>query len=246
MRCRITRWPVLLLVVGLAGCTTPEDFRRRMEQAAASGGGVQQTHFAHIGEVQTANGTYHVAVQRRILTGMLAPRGLPLRLLLFDDDRRLVAVYEPDVPSMGSSLYGAKGPACEGRFDLCHGVCCWGGSVGSPSTGLRTEQSAAVQQIVDAAFDDVAFAAVQMHRIGGELARLRLGMQSDLFTAGGGANPSRRWCRDTPVRSSESRPFRRGEIYASESRLAGNPFPPTTGITAAAIDFLSGLHRGEA
>jgi hypothetical protein len=53
-----------------------------------------------------------------------------------------------------------------------------------PSAGLRTEQAAAVQQIVSPAFDDMAFAAVQMHRIGGELARLRLGMQSDLFTAG--------------------------------------------------------------
>ena len=53
-----------------------------------------------------------------------------------------------------------------------------------PSAGLRTEQPAAVQEIVDAPLDDMAFAAVQMHRIGGELTRLRLGMQSDLFTAG--------------------------------------------------------------
>lgn len=79
-----------------------------MEQAAAPGNGVQETHFAHIGEVRTDKGKHHVAVQWRILTGMLAPRGLPLRLLLFDGDARLLASYEPDF-----AYYGVDPLWCE-------------------------------------------------------------------------------------------------------------------------------------
>ena len=41
----------------------------------------------------------------------------------------------------------------------------------SPRAGQGTNQTAAIQQIVRAPFDDVAFAAVQMGGIGGELSR---------------------------------------------------------------------------
>lgn len=52
---------------------------------------IQQTLFAHIGEVQTDEGIFHVAVQRLILTGMLSPRGQPAYLMLFDSEAHLVA-----------------------------------------------------------------------------------------------------------------------------------------------------------
>ncbi len=65
-----------------------------MERAATPPRGVQQTQFAYIGDVETHQGTFHVATQRLILTGKLAPRGLPRRLLLFDRDAQLVARYE--------------------------------------------------------------------------------------------------------------------------------------------------------
>jgi hypothetical protein len=91
-----------LVLGGLAGCcTAPGNFRSRMERAATAAlpKGVQQTEFAYIGDVQTDKGTYHVAVQMRILTDMLAPHGLPTRLLLFSDDARPVAAYEADFAS---------------------------------------------------------------------------------------------------------------------------------------------------
>lgn len=64
-----------------------------MERVAAPPEGVQQTQFAYIGDITTEQGTYHIATQRRILTGMLAPRGLPPRLLLFDTKGQLAAAY---------------------------------------------------------------------------------------------------------------------------------------------------------
>lgn len=57
--------------------------------------GIHRTQFAHIGEITILGGVFHVAVERRILTGMLAPRGLAPRLLLFDINARLIAAYEP-------------------------------------------------------------------------------------------------------------------------------------------------------
>jgi hypothetical protein len=88
-----------LILGGLTGCcTTPGNFRSRMERTATAAlpKGVQQTEFAYIGDVQTDQGAYHVVEQGLILTNMLAPRGLPTRLLLFSDNTRLVAVYEAD------------------------------------------------------------------------------------------------------------------------------------------------------
>ena len=82
MRCCVAQLSVILLLIGLGGCATPGNFRNRMAEAAAPGKGVKQIRFVQIGEVQTAKGTFHVVEQRRILTGMLAPRGLPQRLLL--------------------------------------------------------------------------------------------------------------------------------------------------------------------
>ena len=96
MRCCVAQLSVILLLIGLGGCATPGNFRNRMAEAAAAGKGVKQIRFVQIGEVQTAKGTFHVVEQRRILTGMLAPRGLPQRLLLFDDDARLAVAYEAD------------------------------------------------------------------------------------------------------------------------------------------------------
>lgn len=84
----------IVMVLFLAGCTAVGNVRSRMEHAAAPPPGVQQTQFAYIGDVDTDLGTYHVATQRLILTGMLAPRGLPRRLLLFDRHAQLVATYE--------------------------------------------------------------------------------------------------------------------------------------------------------
>ncbi len=88
-----------LALSGFAGCCAgPGGFRSGMEQAAAAvlPKGVQQVKFAYIGDVQTDKGAYHVVEQRRILTDMLAPRGLSTRLLLFSDNGRLAAAYEAD------------------------------------------------------------------------------------------------------------------------------------------------------
>src|SRR5437899_3266062 len=53
----------------------------------------------------------------------------------------------------------------------------------SPSACERSDQAATVQQVVGTPFDDVAFAAVQMSGIGGELSWFRQRVQSDLFSA---------------------------------------------------------------
>jgi hypothetical protein len=75
-----------------------------MNAAVTPGDGLQQTQLAHIGHVDTADGRYEVAVQRLVLTGMLAPRGQQ-HLRLFTLDGRLVATY---------SLMNAEPLWCEG------------------------------------------------------------------------------------------------------------------------------------
>lgn len=84
----------MLLVLSVAGCSNALSLRTRMEQAAKPDPGIQQTRFAHIGDLDIRGRQYHVATQRLILTGMLSPRGLPHRLLIFDSTANLVAAYE--------------------------------------------------------------------------------------------------------------------------------------------------------
>jgi hypothetical protein len=111
-----------LVLGGLAGCcSTTGNFRNRMEQAATAAlpKGMQQTKFAYIGDIQTDQGTYHIAEQNQILTNMMAPRGLPTRLLLFSDNARLVAVYEADVATSDRPLW------CEGSRIYIAGFSLW-------------------------------------------------------------------------------------------------------------------------
>lgn len=97
-----------LVLGGLTGCcSAPGSFRNRMSQAAIAAlpEGAQQTRFAYIGDLHTAKGTYHVAVQSLILADMMAPRGEPVRLLLFSDKARLVAVYQADFATGAQPLW---------------------------------------------------------------------------------------------------------------------------------------------
>ncbi len=82
-----------LVFLCLAGCAK-SNLRSCMERAAAPSKGVKQTQFAHIGELHIDDRVYHVATQRLVLEVMLAPRGLRHRLLIFDNDARLVSTYE--------------------------------------------------------------------------------------------------------------------------------------------------------
>jgi len=49
MRCCVAQLSVILLLIGLAGCATPGNFRNRMAEAAAPGKGVKQIRFVQIG-----------------------------------------------------------------------------------------------------------------------------------------------------------------------------------------------------
>jgi hypothetical protein len=81
------------LVVALCGCATPDNLWRELERAAQpTSEGLQQTQFALIGELEAPEGTFYVAVQKLVGTGMLAPRG-QAKLLLFDSKRQLVSSY---------------------------------------------------------------------------------------------------------------------------------------------------------
>jgi hypothetical protein len=53
-----------------------------MNAAVKPGKGLQQTQLAHIGHINTADGRFEVAIQRLVLTGMLAPRGQTRLVLL--------------------------------------------------------------------------------------------------------------------------------------------------------------------
>ena len=90
-----------------------------MEAAARPRAGVQQTQFAHIGRVVTGEGIFEVAVQRRILTGMLAPRGLALRLFLFDSSGQVAA-------SCDAAYFASAQPLwCEGSRIYLFGFGSW-------------------------------------------------------------------------------------------------------------------------
>ena len=73
-----------LLVLLLCGCANPGRFHHQMQLAARPEPGIQQTQLAHLGQVVTDQGIFQVATQSRVLTGMMAPRGIATRLLLFD------------------------------------------------------------------------------------------------------------------------------------------------------------------
>ncbi len=75
-----------------------------MNSAVRPADGLQQTQLAHIGHVDTVEGRYEVAIQRLVLTGMLAPRG-QRHLRLFTEDGRLAVTYW---------LSGAEPLWCEG------------------------------------------------------------------------------------------------------------------------------------
>lgn len=64
-------------------------------------------------------GAYHIGEQDRILSDMMAPRGLPTRLLLFAGNAKLVAAYEADFTTGGRPLW------CEGSRIYLAGFCAW-------------------------------------------------------------------------------------------------------------------------
>jgi hypothetical protein len=101
---------LILTIVGVAGCASHDDLYDRMNTAAKPREGLQQAQFAHIGHIDTADGRYEVAVQRLILTGMLAPRGEPPNLLLFSPDGRLVKSFDAEYsnPAEPLSCKGGK------------------------------------------------------------------------------------------------------------------------------------------
>lgn len=93
--CLSMRWiiAIILAAVGACGCATQGNLWSDLERAGRpSSEGLQQTQFALIGQIVTPEGRFHVALQRLVITGMLAPRG-QAKLLLFDANRRLVASY---------------------------------------------------------------------------------------------------------------------------------------------------------
>jgi hypothetical protein len=76
----------------IAGCLSNQDIRCRLENEVRPKTGTQQTQFAYIGSVDSPQGRLYVAVQRIILTGMLAPRGNAL-LHIYDHECRLMQSY---------------------------------------------------------------------------------------------------------------------------------------------------------
>ncbi len=90
----MTRFAAILgAVLTLCGCATPDNLWRELARSAEpTSDGLQQTQFALIGELEAPEGTFYVAHQKLVLTGMLAPRGQG-HLLLFDSKRKLVASF---------------------------------------------------------------------------------------------------------------------------------------------------------
>ena len=110
---------VLLFTLILSGCATPRRFHQQMQLAARPQPGIQQTQLAHIGQVITDEGTFQVATQSRVLTGMMAPRGIATRLLLFDASAKLVAAFEASLPTPALPLW------CEGSRLYLQGFGTW-------------------------------------------------------------------------------------------------------------------------
>jgi hypothetical protein len=80
---------IIILACVLAGCVSTVDVRSHLEGQVQPKAGLQQTQFAYIGTVATPGGRVHVATQRLVLTGMLAPRGQAW-LHLFDRQHNLL------------------------------------------------------------------------------------------------------------------------------------------------------------
>lgn len=109
---------LLFLLVG-SGCVNPGHFHEKMKVSAQPEPGVQQTQLAHIGQIITDEGPFQIAIQRRILTGMLAPRGLTTRLLIFTSSGELVAFFDAAFQTGGEPLW------CEGSRVYLHGFSSW-------------------------------------------------------------------------------------------------------------------------
>src|SRR5688572_10120301 len=88
------RFPVaILLTLSVCGCVTQDDLSSDLQRAGQPcSDSLQETQFALIGQIVAPEGTFHVALQRLVVTGMLAPRG-QTRLVLLDTRRRPVANY---------------------------------------------------------------------------------------------------------------------------------------------------------
>jgi len=87
------RGGVVVLILSAAGCAGSQTVWERMRRSSdMSNEGVLRTRFAHIGEIEVEGEVYQVAVDRRVLTGMLMPRGQGERLLVFDRELKLVHV----------------------------------------------------------------------------------------------------------------------------------------------------------
>jgi hypothetical protein len=67
---------VVLTAMLCVACATERSLYDRMAAAVAPGDGLQQTQLAHIGHIETVEGSYEVCVQRLVVRGMRAPRGM--------------------------------------------------------------------------------------------------------------------------------------------------------------------------
>jgi hypothetical protein len=105
---------ITICLVIASGCATDQTHWTDLQQTAilTVSKGLQQTQFAQIGQVQTPEGLYHVAVQHLVLTGMPSPRGQS-NLLLFDNKGELVASY---------SIISGRPLWCEGSRIYCWGT----------------------------------------------------------------------------------------------------------------------------
>jgi hypothetical protein len=147
------RRPALLIAASLCCCGRTEDVRSLLLASAKAqdpdfpdGRNVQLTRFAYIGAMDTPEGPVHVVQRLAVLTGMLAPRGIP-KLDFYDRNHRLLAsLWWPGGEPLwceGSKVY-LFGSACEGPFpadDATRALFeedeCPGGNVIDLSEGFR-------------------------------------------------------------------------------------------------------------
>lgn len=116
---RALKIPILSFLLACIGCANPGPFHKKMEISARPQPGIRQTQLAHIGQIITVEGTFQVATQRRILTDMLAPRGLTTRLLIFTSAGDLVSYFDAAFHTGGEPLW------CEGDRVYLLGFSLW-------------------------------------------------------------------------------------------------------------------------